>query len=94
MADKNHLDPIELRSLEYVVTDILRNSKARYAKDVKPGDIIQFSMKMVDVGGASRGNYATDITVFHNGVQKCTDSQTIIQKTFYSTQRFLNMDIK
>lgn len=59
----------------YVVSDILKNSKARYAKGVKVGDQMKFVLKMVKTSGASRGNYALMSDMYVNRVFKTQISQ-------------------
>ena len=56
----------------YVVSKILKESKARYAKGVKVGDEIEFVLELAKTSGASRGNYAL---MYVNGVYQSTISQ-------------------
>ena len=67
----------------YVVSDILKNSKARYAKGVEVGDQIKFVLKMAKTSGASRGNYALMSDVYVNGVYQSTISQNEYYKLLY-----------
>lgn len=66
----------------YVVTDVLRKSKARYAKDIVPGDELCFEMELSDTSGASSGNYSLNFTMFVNGIEKCSLSQNELPKVF------------
>lgn len=59
----------------YVVSDILKNSKARYAEGVEVGDQIKFVLEMIKTSGASRGNYALKSDVYVNGTLKAKISQ-------------------
>lgn len=59
----------------YVVSDILKNSKARYAHGVKVGDQIEFVLEMTKTSGASKGNYSLMSDVYVNGVLKTRISQ-------------------
>lgn len=52
---------------EYRVDKINYKSKARYVKGIVVGDIIKFSLDIVDTTGASRGNYALYIDIYVNG---------------------------
>ena len=59
----------------YVVSKILKESKARYAKGVRVGDEIEFVLELAKTSGASRGNYALMSDVYVNGVYQSTISQ-------------------
>lgn len=59
----------------YVVSKIIKKSKARYAKGVRVGDEIEFVLEMTKTSGASRGNYALMSDVYVNGVLKAKISQ-------------------
>lgn len=59
----------------YVVSKILKESKARYVKGVRVGDEIEFVLEMIKTSGASRGNYALMSDVYVNGVYQSTISQ-------------------
>lgn len=59
----------------YVVSDILKNSKARYAHGIKIGDNIKFVLEMTKTSGASRGNYSLMSDMYVNRVLKTKISQ-------------------
>lgn len=59
----------------YVVSDILKNSKARYAEGVEVGDQIKFVLEMTKTSGASKGNYSLMSDMYVNRVLKTKISQ-------------------
>ena len=59
----------------YVGSDILKNSKARYAHGVKIGDKIEFVLEMTKTSGASKGNYSLMSDMYVNRVLKTKISQ-------------------
>lgn len=54
---------IVLQSPKFVITALLKKTKARFFKDLEVGDILQFENTITYVGGASNGLYATGYKV-------------------------------
>lgn len=70
----NDVNVVTLRG-NYVVSEILKNSKARYADGVKVGDKIEFVLEMVKSSGARQGNYSLMSDMYVNGILKAKISQ-------------------
>lgn len=59
----------------YVVSGILKKSKAGYAQGISIGDQLEFVLEMAKSSGASTGNYSLMSKMYVNGVFKTMISQ-------------------
>lgn len=74
------LKPIQLVGI-YIIDQVKKKSKARYAVDIAEGDKIRFVMQMESTVGASGGgNYVLYADMYVNDNFKCKISQNEFDK--------------
>lgn len=67
---------------KFEVMSVLKNSKARYAVNIREEDIIELSLLLKDTRGGSSGNYALMFEVKKADGSVATASQNEVTKLF------------
>lgn len=52
-----------MTSSQLVIKEIKKKTKAKVFEHFEVGDVLRFSTRLRNTSGASRGNYASDVTV-------------------------------